>query len=115
MAKPRAVSMGIARNLVWRYAAALATAVALAVCRTLKPVLGDFVSSIVVFPAMAFAAWYGGVGPSILATVLTLLGVKYLALASAFFLQHLRGPGCWTGNDRGGVCNRRVHGGGSTA
>ena len=77
--------MGIARNLLWRYAAAcLATAVALAVCRTLKPILGEFVSSIVVFPAMAFAAWYCGVGPSILATVLTLLGVKYWLLPPLF-------------------------------
>jgi signal transduction histidine kinase len=78
MAEERAVSMGIARNPVWRYTAAcLATAAALAVGGTLKPILGDFTSAIVLFPAMAFAAWHCDVGPSILATVLTLLGVKY--------------------------------------
>jgi signal transduction histidine kinase len=43
----------------------------------LKPLLGGGVSCIAFFPAMAFAGWYCGVGPSILATVLTLLGVKY--------------------------------------
>ena len=70
--------MGMARNHVWRYAAAcLAATAAVAVGHTLEPILGRFVSSMLLFPAMAFAAWYCGVGPSILATVLTLLGVKY--------------------------------------
>src|SRR5215831_5255994 len=77
MAKGRSVSAGTTR-IVWRYAAAcLAAAVALGVCRTLRPFLEDGVSCIAFFPAMAFAGWYCGVGPSILATVLTLLGVKY--------------------------------------
>ena len=55
--------MGMARNLVWRYPAACpAATAALEVSRTLKPIVGDLVSSIVLLPAMAFAAWCCGVG-----------------------------------------------------
>ena len=70
--------IGSGTNLVGRYAAAcVAGAVALGVCYALRPFLGDGVSCIVFFPAMAFAAWYCGVGPCIVATALTLLGTKY--------------------------------------
>lgn len=76
MAMGRFVSRETSR-IVWRYAAAcLAGAVALGVSHMLRPFLGDGVSCIVFLPALAFAGWYCGVGPSILATVLTLLGVK---------------------------------------
>ena len=76
MATRRFVSVETTR-IVWRYAlACLAGAVSLGVCHTLRPFAGDAVSCILFLPAMAFAAWYCGVGPSILATVLTLLGVK---------------------------------------
>ena len=76
MATGRFVSVETTR-IVWRYAAAcLAGAIALGVSHTLGPLLGDGVSCLVFLPAMAFAAWYCGVGPSVLATVLTLLGVK---------------------------------------
>ena len=70
--------VGSGRNLVWRYAAAcLAGAVTLGVCHIVRPFVGDAVSCIVFLPAMAFAAWYCGVGPSILATLLTLIAVKF--------------------------------------
>ena len=76
MARGTAVSIANTR-IAWRYGAAcLAGAVALGVCHTLRSFLGDGVSCLVFLPAMAFAAWYCGAGPSILATVLTLLGVK---------------------------------------
>ena len=76
MAKSTSVSKETTR-IVWRYASAcLAGALALGVCHTLRPFLGDGVSCLVFLPALAFAAWYCSVGPSILATVVTLLGAK---------------------------------------
>jgi len=87
MAKSR-FPAGSVRNLLWRYAAAcLAIAVALAVGRALRPVLGDGVSYIVLLPAVAYAAWHCGVGPSILATGLTLLGVKFWYFPPASLLR----------------------------
>jgi len=61
-----------------RYAAALlATVVALLVRLALNPFLGDYVPYITLFPAVAFCAWYCGIGPSILSVVVALLGAKY--------------------------------------
>ena len=49
-----------------RYAAALlATLVALLVRLALNPFLGDYAPYITLFPAVAFCAWYCGIGPSI--------------------------------------------------
>lgn len=79
----RSFPKGSGRGRVWRYVAAvLATAVGLAVGHALRPLLGDGASWVVLFPAVAFAGLYGGVGPSILATVLTLVGMKYWFLSS---------------------------------
>src|SRR5579863_6661057 len=61
-----------------RYAAALvATAVALLLRLALNPILGDYAPYIVLFPAVAFCAWFCGVGPSIFSVVLALVGTKY--------------------------------------
>jgi signal transduction histidine kinase len=61
-----------------RYALALlATLVALLVRLALNPFLGDYVPYITLFPAVAFCAWYCGIGPSILSAVLALIGAKY--------------------------------------
>jgi len=61
-----------------RYAVALvATVVALLVRLGLNPFLGDSVPYITLFPAVAFCAWYCGVGPSILSAVLALIGARY--------------------------------------
>ena len=84
MTEGGSISRGTARNLLWRYVSAcFATGVALAVGHTLKPLLGVGVSYIVLFPAVAYAAWYCGVGPSVLATLLTLAGVKYWFIPEA--------------------------------
>ncbi|HEX3820402.1 MAG TPA: histidine kinase [Candidatus Sulfotelmatobacter sp.] len=63
-----------------RYTAALLVLVAaVALGRTLAPVLGDsggFVAYAVAFLALAFSAWYCGVGPSILVAVLALAALR---------------------------------------
>lgn len=47
--------------------AVLAVVVATGVRRMLDPVLGDTLKFVALFPAVAFAAWYGGLGPGIVA------------------------------------------------
>src|SRR5689334_11872464 len=64
---------------VARYALALlATAVIILLRLALDPVLGNSVPYISVFPAIIFSAWYCGLGPAILSTVLALLAEDYL-------------------------------------
>jgi signal transduction histidine kinase len=76
------LSTKISQRTVTGYAVALlATAVALLVRLGLNPLLGDYVPYITVFPAVAFCAWYCGVGPSILSGIVALLGVRYLFIA----------------------------------
>jgi signal transduction histidine kinase len=53
------------------------TAAALLVGRALGPLLGDYLPYVAVFPAIAFSAWYCGLGPSALVTVLALAALKY--------------------------------------
>ena len=66
------------RNQYGRYAAALlATAVTLFAARGLKPVLGDPAPYVTILPAVAFAAWYCGLGPSLTTVAIALLGAKY--------------------------------------
>src|SRR5712691_4717889 len=61
-----------------RYAAALlATVVALLVRLALNPFLGDYVPYITLFPAIAFCAWYCGIGPSTLSVALAFIAAKY--------------------------------------
>jgi signal transduction histidine kinase len=65
-----------------RYAVAvLATVVALLVRWALNPLLGSSVPYITLFPAVAFCAWYCGVGPSIVSVVLALIGAGYWFLS----------------------------------
>src|ERR1700730_18581192 len=68
----------ISKNPAARYAVAiLTTAVALLACRALDSSLPDHVPYVMLFPAVAFSAWYCGVGPSIQAVFRALLGPKY--------------------------------------
>src|SRR5882762_3439340 len=78
MATNASLSTQFSKTTGRRYAAALlATAVALVVRLALNPFLGDYVPYITLFPAVAFCAWYCGIGPSILSVVVALIGVKY--------------------------------------
>jgi signal transduction histidine kinase len=72
------LSTRISKRTVTRYAVALlATAIALLVRLALNPFLGDYVPYITLFPAVAFCAWYCGVGPSILSGIVAIIGMRY--------------------------------------
>jgi len=78
MATNASLSTQISETTGIGYAAALlATVVALLVRLGLNPFLGDYVPYITLFPAVAFCAWYCGVGPSILSVVVALIGAQY--------------------------------------
>lgn len=71
-------SARVARNALLRYVLAIAaTLTFLLACRELNPFLGDNVTYIILFPVVAFVAWYCGVGPSILTIALVLGGAMY--------------------------------------
>jgi signal transduction histidine kinase len=61
--------------------------VALLVRLALNPFLGDYVPYITLFPAVAFCAWYCGIGPSILSVVLALIGAQYWFIPPAHSLR----------------------------
>jgi len=72
------VSLSGLKNRVAQYATAfLAIAVALGVGRALGAYLGAYLPYVAIAPAIAFSAWYCGLGPSALASVLTLAALKY--------------------------------------
>jgi len=78
MATNASLSNQISERMGMRYAVALlATVVALLVRLGLNPFLGDYVPYITLFPAVAFCAWYCGLGPSILSVVVAVMGAKY--------------------------------------
>lgn len=69
------------RHRVLRYMTAfLSVALAVAVRLLLRPFLGTEVPYITLFPAIAFAAWYGGLGPALLAVALGGLAAAYYLL-----------------------------------
>jgi signal transduction histidine kinase len=72
------LSARILKGTGTRYAVALlATLVALLMRLALNPLLGDSVPYVTLFPAVAFSAWYCGVGPAMLCVVLAILGARY--------------------------------------
>jgi signal transduction histidine kinase len=83
MAAASLLSARISRRIVGPYATALlATLAGLIIRRALSPYLGDYVPYATLFPAIAFCAWYCGVGPSILSVTLSLFAVKYWVIPS---------------------------------
>ncbi len=73
-----ALSARRSRNALLRYILAIAaTLTFLLACRFLNPFVGDNVTYIILFPVVAFVAWYCGVGPAILTIVLALGGATY--------------------------------------
>ena len=69
----------IFENTLARYATALAAILAALLVRgALSPFVGDYVPFITLFPAVIFAAWFCGIGPSILSVVVALLGARFL-------------------------------------
>jgi signal transduction histidine kinase len=81
------LSTRISKKTVVRYMVALlATVAALLVRLVLNRFLGDYIPYITVFPAVAFCAWYCGVGPSILSGILGLVGLRYWFMSPAHSL-----------------------------
>jgi signal transduction histidine kinase len=88
MAIKRSLSAQISKRAAVRYAVALsATALALLVRLALNPFLGDYEPYITLFPAVAFCAWYCGVGPSILSGIFGLGGLRYWFMPPALSLR----------------------------
>jgi K+-sensing histidine kinase KdpD len=72
------LSSQMSKNIFARYAATLAeTQSTLLVCRVLHPFIASYVPFILLFPAVAFAAWYGGIGPSLLTIAIAVGGARY--------------------------------------
>src|SRR6266705_1802221 len=78
MATKASLSNQVSKTTGVPYAVALlATVVALLLRLALNPFLGDYVPYITLFPAVAFCAWFCGIGPSMLSTFLVLIGARY--------------------------------------
>jgi signal transduction histidine kinase len=78
MATASLASARIAKSILVPYVMAfLATVAGLCIRGALNPYLGDYLPYLTLFPALAFCAWYCGVGPSILSVTLSLFGVRY--------------------------------------
>ena len=72
------LSARVSQSAVLRYTFAIAAVlIAFLVSRALNPFAGDRVAYILLFPPVAFSAWYCGLGPSIIATVLALFSATY--------------------------------------
>jgi signal transduction histidine kinase len=79
------------RSAVIRYALAiLATAAALLLRELLAPLMGNSNPYHTMWTAVIFTAWYCGIGPSVVTTILGVLGVWYwfLTPTHSFALQH---------------------------
>jgi signal transduction histidine kinase len=88
VATKRSLSAQISKRVAVRYVAALsATALALLVRLALNPFLGDYEPYITLFPALAFCAWYGGVGPSVVSGIFGLGGLRYWFMPPAHSLR----------------------------
>ena len=80
----------IANNRAVRYAVAiLATAMTLLLRWALNPILGDYIPYVLLWPAVAFSAWYCGIGPSLVSVVLALVGAQYCIIPPLYSLQIL--------------------------
>src|SRR3954471_12667078 len=66
--------------------AILATLAGVALREVLKPILGTALPFITVFPAVFIAAYFGGLGPTLLATLLSLVAAAYLFIEPRFSL-----------------------------
>ena len=78
MATASLASARISKSILAPYVMAfLATVAGLFIRAALNPFLGEYLPYLTLFPAVAFCAWYCGVGPSILSVTLSLFGVRY--------------------------------------
>jgi signal transduction histidine kinase len=83
MGTKSSLSARISGSTPLRYSLATAAVlIALLLSTALNPLAGDRAVYVLLLPAVAFAAWYCGIGPSILAIVLALAGAMYGALTT---------------------------------
>ncbi len=76
-----ALSARTPRNAAIRYILAIALTLAfLLTCRWLHAFVGDNLTFLVLTPVVAFVAWYGGVGPSLITIVLAIVGTLYWSI-----------------------------------
>lgn len=88
MANETSLSARIQTTPLMRYGTALAAAAgALFIARVVAPLLGTSSFYLAAFPAMAFSAWYCGLGPSVGATIAALVGLKCWFLPSGAILS----------------------------
>ena len=77
------LSMRISESPFLRYTfAVVAVVAALLMSSALYPLVGERLVYVLILPAVAFSAWYCGIGPSLVATALGLLGAMYGTIAS---------------------------------
>src|SRR5882757_513818 len=82
MATASLASARISKSILAPYVMAfLATVAGLFIGAALNPFLGEYLPYLTLFPALAFCAWYCGVGPSILSVILSLFGIHYWVIA----------------------------------
>jgi signal transduction histidine kinase len=92
-----AISARISSTARVRYLVALcALILAVAARWALNPALSDYLPYVTLYPAVAFAAWCCGVGPSTILTIVGLIAMRYLFVYPKFSLsipdvQHLAG------------------------
>jgi PAS domain S-box-containing protein len=81
----------VGRLRLRRYAVAMVAVLALVLVRlVLAPVFGDHFRFMMLLPAVVFSAWYGGVGPGLVATVLSAGAATILFLLPryTFAIEH---------------------------
>ena len=72
------LSARILGNIWARYTLAVAAVlIVLQVCHGVRPYTADYIPFVILFLVVAFSAWYCGVGPSILAIAIALVGARY--------------------------------------
>jgi signal transduction histidine kinase len=77
------LSTRISESTFLRYAlAVVAVVIALLLSTALNAWAGDRLVYVLIFPAIAFSAWYCGIGPSLVAMVLALVGATYGPITS---------------------------------
>jgi signal transduction histidine kinase len=81
----------IPRQLVRYTIALLVMVVALLVRWLLNPLLRDSIPYVTLFPAVAFAAWYCGIGASVVSTILALAAATYLFIPPVHSFHVLNG------------------------
>ena len=83
-----AISARNSSNAAARYIVAVSAAILAVAARwALAPLLGDYLPYVTLFPAVAFGAWFCGVGPSILLTLLGIVGARYFVIFPRYSLN----------------------------